>query len=222
MPVALPYQFQFSADALAKTIGYGVWNESYHYFGMWLLGAGPRLMTVIFASLSLALLVVLRVLQAGEYARPRIQALGFALVIGVCVVTPTLGLEAMSNVWTPGTRWPMIMQFWSPFLFCIVVFSAASPLPDRLWPRIWQAGLSFAAAFIIALALGFNHTQVIHVRQERAFFAELRTLVAQDRASGAEFPRRYVIQAADPAPVPPAGRLADAYAHTLLAKDVKF
>jgi hypothetical protein len=93
------------------------------------------------------------------------------ILIGTMLVLQAMSLDFGFHIWPFGE-----FRNWIEFL------------PDRLWPCIWQAGLSFAAAFIIALALGFNHTQVIHVRQERAFFAELRTLVAQDRASGAEFP----------------------------------
>ena len=44
------------------------------------------------------------------------------------------------------------------------------------------------------LVLGFNRTQVIHARQERAFFAELQSAVTRDRLSGAKFPRRYFIE----------------------------
>ena len=82
---------------------------------------------------------------------------------------------------------------------------------------------SSAAAFSIVLVLGFNHTQVMHVQQERAFFTKLKSIVTEDRTSGVKFPRRYFIQSADPGlSIPAAGHLADAYAHTLLGRDVTF
>ena len=82
--------------------------------------------------------------------------------------------------------------------------------------------MSCAAAFVILLVLGFNRTQVIHVRQERAFFSELQSVVTRDRLSGAKFPRRYMIKLTEPAPFLPVVQLADPYAHTILGRDVSF
>ena len=116
----------------------------------------------------------------------------------------------------------MVMQFWSPFFFC-VLFATISLLPLRSRSGAWQMATGSAAAFSMVLVLGFNHTQVMHVRQERAFFTKLKSVVNEDRASGAKFPRRYLIQNAEPRlSLPAPGRLADAYAHTLLGRDVTF
>ena len=54
------------------------------------------------------------------------------------------------------------------------------------------------------------------------FFAELQSTVTQDRLSGAKFPRRYLIELAEPAPFLPVVQLADPYAHTILGRDVTF
>lgn len=223
LPPIVPYQFQFSAAALFKSIWNGLWHDYYHYFGIWLLSAGLPLMSVAFALLSLAILTLFRVLNAGDYDGPPRDTLGFAFLIGACVAAPTVALEASSDVWIPGTRWPMLMQFWSPFLFCIFLFALISMSPHRFRSVAWRVATTSAAAFTIVLALGFNHTQVIHVQQERVFFTKLKSLVNEDRASGAKFPRRYFIQNAEPGlSIPAAGRLADAYAHTLLGRDVTF
>ena len=48
MPAIVPYQFHFSPAALLKSIWNGIWHEYYHYFGIWLLGAGPFLIGVVF------------------------------------------------------------------------------------------------------------------------------------------------------------------------------
>jgi hypothetical protein len=216
--------FQFSFAALARSIASGTWNDYYHVFWIWLVMADPRLMVVVFAFFTTASLLLLRVtVTAGtKHARPTIQSLGFALLISACIVSPTIMLEAGSNVWTPGTRWPMLMQFSTPFAFCTVTFAIMSVAPDRLWWPLWQSVTACAVAFVILLALGFNRTQVIQTRLERAFFAELRSVVAQDRASGELFPRRYLIQLGEPAWFIPVGRLADVYAHTILGHDVTF
>ena len=142
-------------------------------------------MTVVFGLNVLVMLVLLHWSRPGDYVKPTMKSLGFALLIAACIAGPTIVLEAMSNLWTPGTRWPMLMQFWSPFVFCVVVFTAISAVPDRFWWPLWKSVTACAAAFVILLVLGFNRTQVIHARQERAFFAELQSTVTQDRLSGA-------------------------------------
>jgi hypothetical protein len=179
-------------------------------------------MAVIFGVLAVLIGGLFHLLASGCGKRPALKSLAFALLIGACVVAPTVGLEAVSDIWTPGTRWPMVMQFWTPFVFCILAFAGMESLSDRLWLPVWKGITSCATAFVILLALGFNHTQVVHVRQERAFFAELQSVVSEDRISGLKFPRRYFIQPAEPLVFLPVGRLADVYAHTILGRDVTF
>ena len=106
--------------------------------------------------------------------------------------------------------------------FCLLAFTAMSAVPNRFWSPLWKAVTACAAAFVILLVLGFNRTQVVNARQERAFFAELQSFVTQDRLSGAKFPRHYLIQLAEPAPFLPVSQLADRYAHTILGRDVTF
>jgi hypothetical protein len=214
--------FQLSFDALAKSTAFAFWNEHYRIFWIWLINAGAGLMTSAFVLLSIAMLALLRTMGAGNDARPTMQSLAFVFVIGACVVGPTVVLEATSDVWTPGTRWPMVMQFWSPLVLFLLVFAATLTMPDRFWRPIWKGLTACVTAFIILLVLGFNHTQVIHVRKERAFFAELQSAVTQDGISGLTFPRRYIIQYSEAAPLIPVGHLADVYAHTILGRHVTF
>jgi hypothetical protein len=223
-PAVLPsaYHLQFSFDAFTKSFVFGIWNEHYQIFLIWLLRIGPRLMVVGFGLLVATILLLLYRLRPGDYPKPARSSLGFAFLIGACIAGPTVALETMSDVWTPGTRWPMLMQFWSPFLFCIMAFTVLSPLPDRFWWSLWKVVTACAAAFFILLVLGFNHTQVVHVRHERAFFTGLQGAVNQDRLSGLKFPRRYLIQLGDPAYFLPGVSLADSYAHTILGRDVTF
>jgi hypothetical protein len=214
---------KFSLDALLASISFGVWNSHYEIFLIWLYRAGTNLMAVVFLLLSLTIWALLYATRAGEQSsRPTLSSLGFTVLVGVCVIAPTIALEAVSHVWTPGTRWPMLMQFWPPFLLCVLLFVATSTLPDPIWLLCWRIINACVAAFIILLALGFNHFQIKQVRQERAFFEALQSIVTQDRLSGVSFPRRYLIRLADPAPFLPVPVLVDRYAHTLLGRDVTF
>ena len=223
-PLGVPtaFQLQFSYNALAKSVVFGIWNQHYHFFWIWLVIAGPLLMTIVFGILVVTILLLLYQLRPSDYARPTTQSLGFALLIGVCIAGPTIWLESMSDLWTPGTRWPMLMQFWSPFVFCLAAFTAMSAVPNRFWWPLWKGVTALGAAFVILLVLGFNRTQVVNARLEHAFFAELQSFVTQDRLSGVKFPRRYLIQLAEPAPFLPVSQLADKYAHTILGRDVTF
>jgi hypothetical protein len=223
-PAVLPsaYHLEFSYQTLAKSALFGLWNEHYQIFWMWMVRAGPRLMAIVFGLATATILLLLYRLKPSDYPRSTMHSLGFAFLIGVCIATPTIGLETMSNIWTPGTRWPMLMQFWSPFLFCIIVFALTSAVPDRFWWSIWKAVTASSAAFVILLVLGFNHTQIVHVREERIFFTQLQAAVTQDRLSGLRFPRRYLIQLAGSAAFLPVVSLADSYAHTILGRDVTF
>lgn len=214
------FTFKFSPAALSKSLAFGIWNEYYQFFWIWLVRGPP--MAVLFVLLAALILVLGWLVQGRDCVRPTIQSLCFALLIGACVAAPTVILEAMSDVWLPGTRWPMLLQFWSPFLFCVLSFALMSALPVRFWRPTWLTFNACAAAFVILLDLGFNRTQVLHVRQERVFFDQLGSAVAQDRASGKNFPRRYLIQLVEPAHFLPFGRLRDVYARTLLGRDVTF
>jgi hypothetical protein len=114
------------------------------------------------------------------------------------------------------------MEFWSPLVFCVLMFSALSFAPARAWRPAWLTVTAGAAAFVMVLALGFNRTQVVFTRQERDFYAQLRALVEQDRATGARFPRRYMIRPEEPLYfVHGPGWLRGAYARTILGPDVE-
>jgi hypothetical protein len=187
-----------------------------------LTSADHRLMLVTFVLLVATMLILLRGVQLVASDKPTLKSLGFALLVAACIAGPTVALESTSDLWTPGTRWPMLMQFWSPFLFCAVLFFGLSKVPAHYWLPVWRGVIACSAAFVILLVLGFNRTQVIHARQERAFFAELQSVVTGDRLSGAKFPRRYFIKLSEPAPFLPVLQLADPYAHTILGRDVTF
>ena len=66
-PVGVPSAFtlQFSFAALAQSMAFGVWNDHYHFFWIWLTSADSRLMFVIFALLVAALLLLLRRVRFG-------------------------------------------------------------------------------------------------------------------------------------------------------------
>ena len=223
-PAFIPgaYRTEFTFGAFAKSIASGIWSDHYVYFWIWLIAAGPRLMIVIFGLLIMTSLFLLVALRPSDRTRPSMPSLGFAFLIGICIAAPTIGLESVSDMWTPGTRWPMLMQFWSPFLFCVTIFAILSQVQDRYWWPLWLSLTACAAAFAILLVLGFNHTLVTQTRQERAFFAELKAIVTRDRILGKSFPRRYFIELADAAPFFPAPLLTEPYAHTILGPDVTF
>lgn len=220
VPSAINLQFDF--DAFVHSIAFGVWNNHYCWFWIWLIKSGPLLMSFVFTLLAILFFTLLQVARIDANTRPTIRSLGFSLLIGGCIAAPTVVLEASSDLWTPGTRWPMLYQFWSPLFFSVLAFGAISPLPNRFWRPCWLVITSCTAAFFILLTLGFNRIQIVTTRDERFFFGQLETIVAHDRLTGLKFPRQYLIQLNDPAHFMPSGLAANSYARTILGPDVKF
>ena len=100
-------------------------------FWLWVRSAGPLLMAAVFAVLTPLAFFLIHAGDGVGDAKPSAPSLGFALLIGACVVAPTVAVESMSVTWFPGSRWPMLLQFWTPLTFCIVVFGALLRAPDR-------------------------------------------------------------------------------------------
>ena len=120
------YRLEFSLGALMKSVEAGLWNDAYGIFWIWLRGAGLLVMASVFAILAPVIWFMIGDRAGVTVAKPGVSALGFASLIGACVVAPTVAVEAMSATWFPGSRWPMLLQFWSPFMFCLVVFAIIS------------------------------------------------------------------------------------------------
>ena len=96
------YRLGFSFDALRKSVSYGVWNESYEIFWLWVRDAGPLLMAAVFVILTpLAFLLIHAGDGVGD-AKPSAPSLGFALLIGACVVAPTVAVESCRQRGSPG------------------------------------------------------------------------------------------------------------------------
>lgn len=219
VPGGLYLNFDFGA--LTRSIAFGIWSEHYWWFWIWLTGAGSLLMGVIFVGLTILVSVILS--RCDPKPRPSLLSLGFTLLIGACIVAPTVILEASSGVWTVGTRWPMVYQFWTPLFFSVAIFGFITGFPERFWRPCWIAATSCLAAFSVLLSLGFNHFQIGVTRDERSFFEQLRKIVEHDRTTGVAFPRQYIIRLDNPAYFLPQGNfLPKSYAETLLGHDVTF
>ena len=115
------------------------------------------------------------------------------------------------------------MQFWTPFLFCVLLSLAIMALlrPD-IRSQAWRAGTAIGTGISVVLVLGFNRTQVIYTRGETHFFDELKTVVSNDRILGATFPHYYLIRLDTEVPYFIGSNLEKAYARTVLPPDVRF
>ena len=82
------FTFKFSPAALSKSLAFGIWNEYYQFFWIWLVREPP--MAVLFVFLAAAILVLGWLVQGRDCVRPTIQSLCFALLIGACVAAPTV------------------------------------------------------------------------------------------------------------------------------------
>jgi hypothetical protein len=210
---------QFMASVLE-----GIWHTDYKYFLVWVKAGGGALMFAVFAIASVGLWVLFYFSRAEHDARSiPISGRDLALVglIALCVVAPTVILEAASDMWTPGTRWRMLMQFSTPLLFCMISAALLAALPIARGSKLnfWRLEIAVAGGCAILLALGFNHSQVVYTKSEKQFFADLTREIAHDRQRSAQFPRTYIVKAEVPN-LYYGNRMSDVYARTLLGADV--
>jgi len=216
---------RLSFGQLMVSVLEGIWHTDYKDFLVWVRDSGGALMFAVFAIASVGLWVLIYFSGAEHNARSiPISGRDLALIglITLCVVAPTVVLEAASDLWTPGTRWRMLMQFSTPLLFCTIsaALLAALPIARGSKLNVWRLEIAIAGGGAIVLALGFNHTQVVYTKSEKQFFADLTREIAHDRQRSAQFPRTYIVKA-----VPNiyyGNRLSDVYARTLLGADVTF
>jgi hypothetical protein len=217
-------ELNFSVAQLIKSLSFGLWHSDYLLFVKWAFEAGAIIDVIVFGIVALAGYALLKFVwgKSAQFALTWYD-LFLVLVIGLSIVAPTILLESSSNIFVPGSRWRMVMQFWTPCLFCVLLALAIMILlrPD-IRSQAWRGGTAIAAAVAVVLVLGFNRSQVIYTRGETRFFDELKSVVSNDRVIGATFPHYYFIRLDTKVPYFIGSNLEKAYARTVLPLDVRF
>lgn len=210
-----------SLGAFIQSLTAGFWPKHYLWFWIWLTQA-TQLLTISIV-LSLTVLFILLLARFDTEQRPSLRSLGFSLLIGLCVAAPTIFVEMSSDTWTPGTRWPMLYQFWTPLIVALVFFGVTTSLTGHWWHRIWVVGTASLAGFFMLLAFGVNYRQVTLTNEEKAFYGQFLNIVNEDRKNMAPFPRKYEVRLDSPGYfIPTQEFLRKSYAKTILGHDVYF
>jgi hypothetical protein len=201
---------------ILQSLQQGVWHSDYTMYLAWARQIGPKTVLLVLV-VGVPTLVVAQGFVGGaspqDDAPIRLFDLGRVVMVGLCIVAPTVLLESTSRMHAPGSRWVMVLQFWAPLLALSSIAAAVLVLPRRagLWTW-WTASAGLAAGGIL-LTLGMNQTQTYITRDERAFMAALEQIAIEDRAAEAEFPRHYLVKHA-PGYWLPSDFVGRAYART--------
>ena len=115
------------------------------------------------------------------------------LAVVACLAAPTVALESGSDVWTPGTRWPMIDQLTSPVLLLAVVAALLAAATPRLRARLWSGAVALAIAVGALFSLGHNRLQVEITANEKFIRDSMRRLLAEDFAAGLNPPTQILL-----------------------------
>ncbi|WP_147021750.1 hypothetical protein [Microvirga aerophila] len=184
---------------IVQSLKQGLWHSDYSVYLAWARQLRPELaLLVLMFVVPLLLITQGWVGGVSEHDDAPIGLLDLTkvLLVGVCLVVPTVALESTSPMHPPGSRWIMVIQFWAPLLALSLVALAVLSLPLSRGLKHWTWWLASAslATGAILLTLAFNQIQTDIARDEQAFMAELRRIVIEDRTAQAEFPRHYLIK----------------------------
>ena len=184
---SVPAEGLFIPPSLTRLVGslrMGLYHEDVTLMGL-VLGRSPNRFALAAAGVVLGIVVwiLLPRLRLGE--RPPPQT-GLIVLIALGLSAPTLAVETIGSMWTPGSRWRMIYQFTTPALY----LGLLALLATRLGAAMWRAGV--AALFSAALILSFAHNE----RQVAVTLAErnlLRAIASDATRLGVPKPLQYLV-----------------------------
>jgi hypothetical protein len=185
------YSTEFSFAQLITSLSMAVWHVDFPTYSVW---AGRTLSSIsgIVAVLifAVATFLVTRLAVRSDEAQTNLRVLSARsafdiAVVAVCLVIPTLLVEASSSVWVPGTRWRMVHQFWVPLYLTAVLATAYLAISHlsrhRLAEgRLWAGLVGIAAAGIIAINFGHNKEQVAATISEKNLKNALAEIVERE------------------------------------------
>jgi hypothetical protein len=204
-PLADAIPLKFDAAALLRSLKEGVWNNDFAIF-FDRLYASPHLVVFIAAGLACggALFLALQLREARSADRvpgATWSTLIDVLIVFACLALPTIVLEASSDMWGPGTRWPMIYQVTTPVwvlgILAAVLLGLRAIWGVRLWKKavavLWNAGVGLAVAIGAVFSLGQNWVQNAIASNETFIRENMERLVAENLALGRAAPSQVLL-----------------------------
>lgn len=183
---SVPTDGIFIPPGLTRLLGslrMGLYHEDVTLMGL-VLGRSPNRFALAAVGIALGLTVWFLLPRLRLAERPPVRV-GLIVLIALGLAAPTVAVETIGSMWTPGTRWRMIYQFTTPALYLGILALLAAWLGSAFW----RAGV--AALFSAALILSFAHNerQVAVTKSERAFY---RTIAADSQRFGTQ-PLHYLL-----------------------------
>jgi hypothetical protein len=190
---------------IGQSLLQGLWHNDYSFYRALQQQLDPRLVVgVLLVVTTLFIFVTSYADKAKVDDTIKVSDLMRVFLVGASLAAPTVIIEATSVWFPPGSRWVMLLQFWTPLMLLSVVAGLFAIWPSRRRLRVWAwrgvTGATVSAAVVLTLA--YNQLQVRVSQVEQAFISELRKIALQDKQTGAEFPRHYLILVAPGAGVP--------------------
>ena len=206
-----------TSGALLSSISQGIWSRDFTEFFAWARQLRPEVVLAFGIVPAAAAYFGLQETESSTLpVVGRIRVLMYLGIVAVSLVLPTILLEASSTTWVPGTRWPMVTQFWTPILFILLVGLLCEVLRAEGAKRVCLlVAVSIFVALSGILTAGMNRLQVAVTHGDQAFFGELREIVKGDVEGGQLFPRHYLIRTHGARNLP-SDFVARSYADTVL------
>jgi len=197
--VAESVSLQFSVGRLLGSLREGVWSSDLALFYSWVANSPDRV-AFIASGVGCCVIAFLALRQRERSAPANASVIALPQLIDVaiilaCVAAPTVVLESSSNVWTTGTRWPMMYQLMTPALLLTLValLLALTSQPGWLRLRLWVGAVSVAIGLGVSLSLGYNSRQIEITRQESYVRDGILRIVAEDFAMGRQAPIQLLV-----------------------------
>ena len=175
---------QPNVDQFFSSLRQGIWHDDFYTFWKWLRQIDAPVVLAVFAVSSLVIALVISTLRKEEIPIPRSRDAFLCGLAALCLVSPTIYLESSSDLWVPGTRWRMLMQFSTPFLLLAVVHLLTTLMPQGRRVALWTSMISLIAGGYVVLDISFNHVQVANSLSDQKFISALRSLVQTRIGSG--------------------------------------
>ena len=152
---------------------------------MWaVLGRSPHRFALAGAGIAVAVAIWAMLPKLGLAERPPLRV-GLIVLIALGLAAPTLAVETIGGMWTPGSRWRMIYQFTTPALY----LGFLALLATWIGKAFWRAGVAALFGAALTLSIAHNERQVAVTKSERAFY---RTIAADSERLGSQ-PLQYLL-----------------------------
>jgi hypothetical protein len=172
---------------LFSSLENALWHGDFAQFGAWMTSAFPGIeWAAIIAVSGIAMTAVLRMLDlrfSSGTSESEIEWRGplLCLAVTACLIAPTIAVEALSSVWFPGTRTPMVQQVWSPTLYLSTVVCLGAGIA-RFAPAVGRGFMQLCIAVLLgatlAMGLAYNAQLVETTRRHQALASGLGVLAA--------------------------------------------